>query len=1694
MNTVVYDLSKPKQSKVFGTVSITFVQDPFNPIESRKHTLDVHGMELHKYLEGYCLGAKYLVSVNSQVLGEDEISTYVVKQNDVIVYTPVLQGGGGGGKSIIALVAMIAISIVSMGAGAVAFGGTFVGGMASVAAGAATWGAYALSIGLMVAGSLLISSLLGQSSNMTSTTPETESSTYSWTGATTSRDLGSPIPVLYGTHALPGTVINSRIYYRGDDDWIATQIALCHGKIKGITSDNIYINDLAYSSYVDSNGNTGHYTYSDGAFDQPIITGYDDSIHNNSTVSRKLSNNTPYNFTTISNNMNYFRLHFECPNGLYSMDSAGNKSSTLVECKVDYRVVGSTEWTPLYNWSPNGVIEYEYAYNKRYTIGSSTSYVWSTDPNFNEPLVHVVNGNEDYYEEGEVYPIKTNNVRYTKLDFVPTETITFSGNSTNVFRTYIEPVDVSGNPKVLPRGQYEFRVTPLTTMEDDNPYLRNNLYVRYIEEIETSNINYGGIALLAIDLKATDQLNNTRPNFKTIVTRQPLYLNGKYVPSDNPAWACLDILTNKHYGMGVPIKSINIGAFERWASFCEGTYGTFTVNYSVASVSNDNLHNGHLLIPASVVPVGETMEFNRLIKRFSTFNATKVLSTASSTGFQADIDDVLNIEHLYLEASGNRPSGFYYKVTLTPTSLKAKLKLGTSCSLSFEFKDTVTEATPRLAFNGVLDTTTSVWEAIQDVATIGRAQIVLMGTKYSVIFDAPRAITGLYNAANSSNLTVTYLNQSDIASEIEVQFADKNLVYEMNSISVQDLNAMSSQVKSNKVTKSFKGIVSEEEALIMGRYLLASSKYLRRVVTLDADIESITQTVGDVIAVQTDVTQYGVGGLVIGRVGNIVTFDNTLHIEKGKNYTIKVKQASTDMIRDYQFRPGDDTEVDYLSIDALGDTLVGTYKFDDFTLILNFDDENYVTSNSIMLTDGYTINVGDRYTFGIENSDSLLCTITDISREGDLTRKISAIEYNESILDFNYDNDIVHRITPNIKPKNVISNFVITDRLVKLSSSQVVAMLSLSWESVTTGYYNLYTMEGDFKNYLVMGIKGNRYEYPAVDIPQGVQTRIFIEDASDNSLVAYNDYTITSFATPPPNIDANAIRIVGKGNQLEFKINYLNKPLDFNKYSVNLNGSNNKGDFISDVFYITPEKGTNTVHYRVKAVDLIGKESQDTIIDFTTVPPNVASASSTLVGDYVSINLTSVKGTFDISHYNISYLDGVTRTVSTKEVSLDVVANWIGARDFTIIAVDVIGNESVPYTLTSTLQVPSVVNLNTSIDDKDAIISWEAPSTKFNISHYTIEYVNSTNNTIYIDSKTTSLRIPIFWGGNKTFRVRANTSLGSYSEYLSVSLGINIPVINSLQSEVIDNNVLLKWASTHTSLPIENYILYKGESLNNLVTIGEKKGTFTTIFENESGTYTYWLAAVDSAGNFSEKLKASASVSEPPNYVLNLNKLSTFDGTKVNAITNGSNLLLPVNITDSVLEHFDSNGWDTALEQVNEGYTRWIEPFEAYGKYEELIDYGAVLPSSMVSITLGYDVIKGSPNISYTISLSLDNVTWVDYSQAQVYGSNFRYIKLLVEVSGVNSAINVHTFKCKIDSKEKTDSGRHVVSNTGTFINFNKSFVDISSITVTPESTTPVFALYDFEDTPNPLGFTAYIFNTDGIKVNGTISWIAKGY
>lgn len=258
-----------------------------------------------------------------------------------------------------------------------------------------------------------------------------------------------------------------------------------------------------------------------------------------------------------------------------------------------------------------------------------------------------------------------------------------------------------------------------------------------------------------------------------------------------------------------------------------------------------------------------------------------------------------------------------------------------------------------------------------------------------------------------------------------------------------------------------------------------------------------------------------------------------------------------------------------------------------------------------------------------------------------------------------------------------------------------------------------------------------------------------------------------------------------------------------------------------------------------------------------------------------------------------------------------------------------------------------------------------------------------------VESNSTSITLAADWLGSKTFVVRTVNTLGWKSSGTSRSITKALPSAPvNFSSQVVDNTVLLYWTLPPvTSLPINIARIKKGTTWETAEVIGDKSGSFTTITEFQGGTYTYWIALVDTDDNESTPISLTTTVNSPPDYIFNAQYSSIFDGSLINAKIDDTTgkIILPVNLTETFEQHFTTNvspgDWQGPSAQVSAGFPVYIQPGLFSGFYEEFFDYGTTLGASQITLSLNGNVVVGTPKLTTTISTGTESNNFISLSQ-----------------------------------------------------------------------------------------------------------------
>ena len=358
--------------------------------------------------------------------------------------------------------------------------------------------------------------------------------------------------------------------------------------------------------------------------------------------------------------------------------------------------------------------------------------------------------------------------------------------------------------------------------------------------------------------------------------------------------------------------------------------------------------------------------------------------------------------------------------------------------------------------------------------------------------------------------------------------------------------------------------------------------------------------------------------------------------------------------------------------------------------------------------------------------------------------------------------------------------------------------------------------------------------------------------------------------------------------------------------------------------------------------------------------------------------------------------------------------------------------------------------------------------------------------------------------GTHTFQIKALDTSGKVSGNATLAVVIvEGPRAPDVTSRIIDNNVLLFFSFWPGSYLVTGYEVRRGADYNNPDETLRGQGTFATFFLAESGVYTFWVTGIDSFGNVGSVKSLTATVDEPPDYVLIQKWDTSWGGTLTNVAEDSDDLVACINTTETVQDHYDNNVWESPNDQVNAGYTHYPMPTPNSGSYSEEYDYGSVIGGTTIRLDVRTEQIVGSTAMTPTISYKkLVGDSWTDFTAGETsgYASDFRYIKIALDFVGADGddIMRVKPFNVRLDIKKRYDGGVATCDSGdsgGTTVNFIRAFSDVEAITATPRGTTASrFAVVDFEDVPNPASFKILLFDNDGTRVSGDASWQAEGY
>jgi sulfur carrier protein ThiS len=218
-------------------------------------------------------------------------------------------------------------------------------------------------------------------------------------------------------------------------------------------------------------------------------------------------------------------------------------------------------------------------------------------------------------------------------------------------------------------------------------------------------------------------------------------------------------------------------------------------------------------------------------------------------------------------------------------------------------------------FNGIFDSSMTVWEALTRIARCGRAVPVLQGGVVRLFRDAaqtlPVAMFGPRNIVKGSFKVQYIMPGEDTADAVTVEF------FNARAWKPDEVTAALPDSAAEKPAKvTLFGCTDEAQATREGLYMAADNRYRRKLVSWATELDGMIPTYGDLVAVTHDMPRWGQGGEVVDWDGasEVLTVSEPLEWTAGATHYVALRRQDGSLAGPFQVEAvaGEDRQVHLL--------------------------------------------------------------------------------------------------------------------------------------------------------------------------------------------------------------------------------------------------------------------------------------------------------------------------------------------------------------------------------------------------------------------------------------------------------------------------------------------------------------------------------------------------------------------------------------------------------------------------------------------------------------------------------------------------------------------------------------------------------------------------------------------------------------
>lgn len=538
-----------------------------------------------------------------------------------------------------------------------------------------------------------------------------------------------------------------------------------------------------------------------------------------------------------------------------------------------------------------------------------------------------------------------------------------------------------------------------------------------------------------------------------------------------------------------------------------------------------------------------------------------------------------------------------------------------------------------ITFNYIFDNASQVWDALKYAENVGRGKVIPLGTRFSCVYDYAAQPTQLFTVGNIKldSFVEEFQSTASRANAIEVSFLNKQKDYERDVLPVfsEDYDVTTSLASPAQV--ELMGCDNVDEAYAYAKHYLRANKYEIRTCTFEAFTDAIACTIGDVILLQHDVTEWGQGGRIMRAKGNIVTLDRTVTFDRGKRYRLMVRNHETDHIETY--------------------------------------DVASVNGSEVTLTQTTALSTDDLYTYGEATKEAKPFRVLAINKSNsEMTRKITCIEYYpELYADDDGDVPIVDYTTTSDVIK--VTNLIVVADAKTLKDGTVLCDIVATWQmprdkvaKTIQVWYKPVTSQ-EWQQFAVLDGSATSVTIPSVATDRNYDIRIMCANDIGTAYEGVERSVYVLGKEIPPNVPKGFMVKQDRVNSSVLHLSWEpNTEADL--YGYRLYDGNNvvliKHIGGTTYSYFIPTSGNYA--FKLKAVDTSGNESEPATAGIkadvnaaNVAIPNAPAKGEVIIRKNIKVTWDPVENTY-IDYYEVRTDSEVGKARNCLAKTTDIIA------------------------------------------------------------------------------------------------------------------------------------------------------------------------------------------------------------------------------------------------------------------------------------------------------------------------------------------------------------------------------------------------------------------------------------------------------